>query len=361
MVDLTSGLSPDRERVATTQPDVPFWADNMMFALYDPAADVAMMFHLGSRPDDWSMWHDQAYVVLPPSLFPEGGGVAWMWAYHRTAPERKPAGANVAFACIEPFTRWQVTFDGYMLMTPNAEMTTGLAREGHHQKVMVDLEVEMLTPAWDATAGAGQPTARGTWESQGWADHHYQQLYKATGSLVVGSDEVAIAAYGWRDHSQGSRGGAPRDGIAPWGGHTTAAAVYPENGRAWSYSRYWSPGGEVSFDAGYVVDQGTLHHARIVQAPRLNELVLAGEELPVALAWNGGTLETTMTTRRTLWMAMRLHQVVGIDMEGPGMMYPINHGQTSPWDGEAGVFYLERSDMLNFLADRLHRDGETLA
>ena len=115
MTDLTSGLPAAREQVAATQPEAPFWAENMMFAMYDPASSVGLMFHLGSRPDDWTMWHDQAYVMLPPDLMPEPGpsgpssgrqgGVASMWAYHRTAPERRPAGSNIAFHCIEPFAR----------------------------------------------------------------------------------------------------------------------------------------------------------------------------------------------------------------------------------------------------------------
>jgi hypothetical protein len=354
MTDLTSGLPPEREQVAQSEPEMPFWAENMMFALYDPTSEVGAMLHLGTRPDEWTMWHDQAYVMLPPDLFgTEDGGVAWMWAYHRTAPERRPGGSNITFRCVEPFRRWHIAFDGVMLMTPNDEMTTGLAREGAQQRVVIDLDIQMVAPAFDLAVAAQQPTARGTWESQGWANSHYQQLYRADGTLRVADTEVEFHGFGWRDHSQGARGAGPQPDKAPWGGHCTAGAVYPDSGRAWSYSRYFTPDGVISLDAGYVVDEaGAFHHARILEAPRLSELELVGEELPVVLEWDGGRLETVIETRRSLWMAMRMHMVVGLDLDGPGMVYVINHGPAE-WDGEVGTTYVERSDMQNQFAPDL--------
>ena len=351
--DLSSGMPADRERVVASAPGIPLWAENFMFALYDPALDLGMMFHLGTRPDDWTMWHDQAYLLLPPALLPDEGGIGWMWAYHRTAPGRRPAGSNLAFRCLEPFRRWEVTFDGYMLLTPNREMTEGLAREGRHHRVTVSLEAEMLTPAWDLEAAAHVGTARGSMASQGWASEHYQQLYRATGTVTVGSDRAAFTGYGWRDHSRGPRGG---QGSA-WGGHVTTGAVYPDSGRAWSFSRYWTPEGTISLEAGYVVDgDGRLHQARIVEAPRLRHLILAGEELPVSLEWDGGSLTTSVTTRRSLWMAMTRNLAVGLDLTGPGLMYSISHGPAS-WDGEAGTVYVERSDFQNAFPEQLrHRE-----
>lgn len=360
MTDLSSGLPASREQVAATQPDIEFWAENMMFALHDPTTSMGLMFHLGSRPDDWTMWHDQAYVMVPPGLLPDdapgaGGSVHWMWAYHRTAPERRPAGSNLAFECVEPFRRWRVTFDGYMLVTPNDEMLAGLAREGVHQKVNVDLDVEMLTPAFDLQAAAGSDRSDGTWESQGWADGHYQQLYRATGPVTIGASTIDFTGYGWRDHSFGSRGGGLRPGKAPWGGHCTVAAVYPASGRAWSFSRYHQPDGRISLQAGYVAIDGELHPASVVEGPRLREVVLDGERLPVVLEWDSGRLETTILTERTLLMAMTKAMVVGVDLSGPGMVYAINHGPAG-WDGEVGTVYVERSDMLNAMAPDLHVD-----
>src|SRR5262249_20346633 len=299
----------------------------LMFAMHDPASSVAIMLHLGSTGADWSMWHDQAYLVLPPSLLPDGGGVAWMWAYHRTAPERKPAGANITLRCIEPFRRWSVNFDGYMLVTPNDEMLAGLAREGVHERVVIDLDVEMVTPAFDLAVAATQPRANGSWASQGWAETHYQQLYRATGGVTFGATSIDYLGYGWRDHSTGARGGEMPPGAAPWGGHCTAGVFYPESGRAWSFSRYWQPDGLVSLEAGYVVDDaGALQPTSILEGPLLREAALEGEKLPVVLEWDSGRLDTSIITERTLLMAMTKAMAVGVDTSGPGMLYAINHG-----------------------------------
>jgi hypothetical protein len=75
--------------------------------------------------------------------------------------------------------------------------------------------------------------------------------------------------------------------------------------------------------------------------------------------WEGGRLETAIETKRTLWMAMALGMVVGLDLEGPGMVYAISHG-LADWDGEAGVVYLERSDFQNMMSERIHHDGVTV-
>ncbi len=37
---------------------------------------------------------------------------------------------------------------------------------------------------------------------------------------------------------------------------------------------------------------------------------------------------------------------VGKDLDGPGLMYVLNHGPAM-WDGEVGHAYVERSDMIN--------------
>jgi len=97
-----------------------------------------------------------------------------------------------------------------------------------------------------------------------------------------------------------------------------------------------------------------LHQAEVTEAPRLSELTMASEELPVGLRWSGGSLRTTVTTRRSLWLSMMKGLVVGKDLHGPGLMYVLNHG-TSLWDGESGHAYAERSDPLNaFVAELRH-------
>src|SRR3954469_4148912 len=142
--DLSGGLPAEREDIRRQEPDVPFWSDNLLFALHDPSTGVAMWLHLGTVPNDWSMWHEMNYAILPGD-----GAILSMWSFHRTAPERRPAGAGLEFRCLEPFKRWHISFDGYGMHTPLAEMQEGVARLGPSQRWTVDLDIECVTPAWD--------------------------------------------------------------------------------------------------------------------------------------------------------------------------------------------------------------------
>jgi len=342
--DLSGGLREDQEHVVVAAPGEPFWSENLLFALYDPASDVGLWLHLGTVPNDWTMWHEMNYALLPGDE-----GVLSTWSYHRTAPERRPAGAGLELRCLEPFRRWTLTFDGYGLHTSNEEMESGLARVGPNKRFVVDLEVECVTPAWDAHAAANEQTGRGSMVDQGWAKEHYEQLYRARGTVNFGVADIAFDGYGWRDHSRGPRGGG---GGAPWGGHVIAGTLY-DSGRGWGLSRYWTPDGTISLEGGWVVgDDGILRHAEVVEAPRLRELTMGVENLSVGLRWPGGTLDTTIVTRRSLWLSMSKQLAVGRDLEGQGLMYVVNHGSAT-WDGETGVVYIERSDPLNAFCEEL--------
>jgi len=65
---------------------------------------VALSAHFNEATDANA---NAALVALP-----DDEGVLSMWAYHRTDPARRPAGANLRFECLEPFRRWHVTFAG---------------------------------------------------------------------------------------------------------------------------------------------------------------------------------------------------------------------------------------------------------
>jgi hypothetical protein len=138
LLDLSSGLSRDKESVVATAPTEPFWAENLLFCPYDPKSDVAAWLHLGTVPTDWSMWEDRVLVSLPGEE-----GLLSMWAYHRTPQEQRPGGANLFFKCVEPFRRWKVIFDGFADYVSHEAMTKGglAPPKGQRGKVIIDLGV----------------------------------------------------------------------------------------------------------------------------------------------------------------------------------------------------------------------------
>ena len=137
-VDMSSGLPDERDFIVAQCPDVPMWSENLLFAVWDPDADVAMWLHLGTVPGKWTMWEDRVLVMLPR---PEGA--LSLRGYHHTAPERRPAGPGLEFRQREPWRRWHVTFDGVGLHTPEEEMLAGVSRDGPGQPFAVDLEIDV--------------------------------------------------------------------------------------------------------------------------------------------------------------------------------------------------------------------------
>jgi len=158
--------------------------------------------------------------------------------------------------------------------------------------------------------------------------------------MAVPEKVYTINGTGWRDHSRGPRGGNTGE---PWGGHVIAGCLFP-SGKAFIFSSYWRPDGKITLSGANVYDaDGTIHSAHVVTPPRLTELVMEGEKLPIHLKWDGGEINTTMTTRRSIWTSMQKRLAVGKDLTDNGLMYVLNFGPCE-WDGETGQVYIERSD-----------------
>ena len=341
------GLPLEAESVVEEPPAQPFWCENLLFALYDPDRDIGFWLHLGTVPNDWTMWEERVLALLP-----EGEGLLTMWSFHRTVPERRPAASNLEFRCVEPFRRWRLGFDGYAVHTTEEQMVAGTSPPGERRRLMIELDVECVGAVWDAAAAASSRGA-GSLDSQGWAKEHYEQLFRASGRVVTGSGEIDFDGVGWRDHSRGPRG-AGRG--AAWGGHVIMGGLFP-SGRGFILSRYWTPDGLVTLEGAGVVDRdGHLRYARVESAPRVTEFVIAGESMPVELSWDTGRVDLECVTRRSLWTPMRKKYAAAVDMTGAGLNYALNFSRCV-WEGEEGWVYSERSEMLNHPAPELHHAG----
>ena len=319
-------------------PAEPLWSENYLFALYDERAALGLWLHLGTVPTDWHLWEDRVYISLP-----EGGGLSMM-AYRATPPEEAPAGSVMRFVCLEPFRRWRIVFDGFAWHTSEAAMEAG-GEPRYRRRLQLDIEVECVSPVWDARAASGSAGQTGM-SGQSWAKEHYEQLVVARGTFTLDGVQQALAATGWRDHSRGPRGRKSSD---PWGGHVIGGCVFP-SGRKFVFSRYWRPDGVVSLAGGMHVEaNGDASPVSIVEAPRLESLLLRDERLPIHLRWDGGELRTEMRTRASLWIPRERKHVLGRDLHGRlNDMYVLNWGPAE-YAGETGYVYLERSAHLNAL------------
>jgi hypothetical protein len=231
-----------------------------------------------------------------------------------------------------------VTFDGMCVRTPFDAMRTSRVADGEKLRLVVDLEMETVTPVWDAGTAAAALTGAGDMAQQQWAHEHYEQLYLARGSVRYGDEVVDFDGAGWRDHSRGPRGGA----MSNWGGHVITGCVFRESGRAFGLSRYWAPDGTSTLEGGYVVEDGRLEHARVTEIPSLVDLRRSGEALRFALEWGDRRLAVEAQTATGVWTTFSKDMPYGaVDARSA---YAVNWG-TCEWDGEVGVMYVERSDL----------------
>jgi hypothetical protein len=348
-VQWSSGLPDERDFILPQCPDVDAWSENLLFALYDPEADIGMWLHLGTVPNKWTMWEDRVLVMLPGH-----DGALSLRAYHHTAPERRPAGPGLEFRQREPWRRWHVSFDGFGLYTPEQDLLRGTARDGATKPFTVELDVECVTPAWDARTASLLASGEGSMDSQGWASDHYEQLVHASGTVTLETGTIPFSGCGWRDHSRGPR---HQQMIRTWGGHVILGCVYRDSGRAWGLSRYYRDDGLITLEGAYVFVDGRFEHARVVTAPRLQTLDFPSRPQPVALESSGGILQSTLAYHHTLWTSMQRGLAVGKDLDGAGLMYVLDFGHCD-WDGETGYFYSERSDRLNTLAPQPFSEGK---
>jgi hypothetical protein len=336
-VDLANGLDVGREAVFSAPPDIPFWSENLLFAMYDAANDVGLWLHLGTIPNRWHLWEDRILVTLPGDA-----GVLASRSFRKTPPSERPAAANLQFTCREPYRRWHVTAETMAVRTSYAQMCSGLVRDGPKDHVSLDLDVICRTPVWDMHAMTRHSGGRGSMRDQSWASEHYEQLYTVTGSVSLPTGDVEFDGAGWRDHSRGPRGGETG---APWGGHVIMGAYFPDGDRGVGLCRYYHPDGDVTLEGAYVSHAGVLHPAVALDAPKLTSLQEGGESLRFGLQSPGvGETWLEAATTSSLWtMLKRSVHYFGIDPTGElGSVYVVNFA-TVEWDGEPAILYVERS------------------
>lgn len=340
LIDWSGGLSPEKEKSTLTAPTEPFWCENLLFCPYDPKSDIGMWLHLGTVPNDWYLWEDRVMIALPGDE-----GMLSMWAYYPTATENKPAGANLKMRCLEPFRRWSVSFDGFADYISKEELNRGglAAPSSRRRRLVIELETEMVCPVWDAQSRAHSAEGKGDMTTQGWAKEHYEQMYRAKGTVRLDDKTYPFDGMGWRDHSRGPRGGGTGQ---PWGGHVIAGGVWP-SGRSAIFSCYWRPDGLITLEGAQVTEKdGTTRSATFIDPPRVNALIFRDEVLKTTLKHADGEARLTLTTDKSMWTSMPMQQAVGIDRSGTGLTYVLNYGKAE-WDGEVGSFYIERSDPLS--------------
>lgn len=191
-------------------------------------------------------------------------------------------GGPMRFRCLEPFRRWNVSFDGEVVDTHvSHQLTQSVDRT---QRVPLRYEVE-LTMAVPANVQDNSPQKFAKWGlgkqrdavsvGLGW---RFDQLLRGEGELYLDGQHRSFRAVGNRVKRRSVR----TDGLM-LRGHCWQAAVFPD-GRAFGYeARPVHEGGLEPWNEGFIYQDGRMYPAKAVNPPWLKNLVARGDDVSVEL------------------------------------------------------------------------------
>ncbi|HEY6130641.1 MAG TPA: hypothetical protein VIV27_01415 [Halioglobus sp.] len=335
-IDLTGGMAISREYVFPQCPETPGMRDAVNMWVSDDQGVVGLpRFAVEALAPNWDT-HDLSVNIA----YPDGRvlSVRASGAAHDTkGPNGVPTvfGAGpLQFRCIEPFRRWEVTYKG-----PAAEMTTqgqmdgALPGKGQLTHVEFHIETTMAVPPWiqgTMSLEAANLLDSGV-EGELMGGARFEQLFRAVGTLRVGSDVHEFTGSGLRIRRQGIRN------IQEFWGHCWQSALFP-SGRAFGYNAYPPRAdGKPTYNEGYIFEgDGELIPARVVKAPWLTTLCPRGDDVSLVLETARGNIaiegETFVST-----FAMGRPELP------PDFPVLQQTGVRYRWDGEETYGMMERS------------------
>jgi hypothetical protein len=163
----------------------------------------------------------------------------------------------------------------------------------------------------------------------------FEQLFRATGRLRIDADDREIDGGGLRIRRQGIRR------LGTFRGHIWQSAVFP-SGRAFGATRYPPrDDGKPTLNEAFVFEgDGALIPALVVEAPWLRDLEPTGQDVPLVLETEGGTISIRGKTVLSTFMVMD-SQTAGAGMTGTFRLQQAIAQYT--WDGETATGMIERS------------------
>jgi len=337
MTDLAGGMDPSVDEVTATPPEHPTFREGAALFLWDdegrfgiPRVGVEAVgstwtsergFQLTIQQPDGRMLAINASGA--PHAVDDGDG----------RPRVLGAGP-LRFACVEPFQRWQVDFEGDLVETtvdvvrrdgpPTGARAGGDVTGAAIVPVHLSVDARMAAPPW--VLGTREPA--GAFPPVG--EHRFEQLLRATGSLRIGDDEGPFTGGGLRIHRKGGNRGAAGDFF----GHCWQTGLFP-SGRAFGFLHYHPrPDGSVKYHEGWVRDGGRTLPAKVVETPWQSGWRDRGEDVSFTLRTAEGDVHIEAETFVS-WFKPPTR---------PGGFPTWQAGITTcRWDGEAGHGMIERT------------------
>lgn len=186
---------PDDDYLHPLGPESNF-NESMYFNFFDRARSIGGFVRLGNRANE-------GYAEMTICLYLADGRV--LFQYKRPRIENNDAfdAGGMRFEVLEPGERLRTVYEGAVveLRDPTAMTDPSSAfRENPMKRVTLDLAHEAVGPMYGhkREGPAADP-------EQEFARAHYEQHMRATGTLEIDDERIAIDGLGLRDHSWGPR------------------------------------------------------------------------------------------------------------------------------------------------------------
>lgn len=337
-MDLTGGLSDEREYVFAAQPDDPEMRESVNVWMWDDGVQFGFpRVGVEAVADQWETHDIQMNLALADgrvyNIFGPGK------VHNPLGADGKPRilGAGpLSFELIEPFRLWRGRLDGLAVETSVQAQIDGWVpgrSGGKEVPVELDFDIRSAVPPWES--GSLLEEAARVFATQEEGDlmggPRFEQLFRTTGSLRIGDETFPLNGGGLRIRRQGIRR------LATFWGHCWQSAVFP-SGRAFGLCVYPPrEDGKPTLNEGFIFEgDGELIPARVVQAPWLKVLRPKGEDVTVVLETvTGKTVTIAGETILPTFHIMPPPIGRGLNLQQTIVRYT--------WDGETANGMLERS------------------
>lgn len=342
-VDLTGGLSDQREYGFDEYPTVPGFRDAVNFWACDDQGRFGLprcvMESIG--PDWQNNRQTTVNVAFPDGRVYSVRDLKCKGPETHKGPDGKATifgAGDMEFRLIEPFRKWTASFDGECVATTTIDQMNGADHGADLRKEHLEIEIEMdmAVPPWVPTSHL-EPGVRAMLTedeivyTHEWGDcHRQEQLFTAKGRLKIGQDEeYFFTGTGLRIRRQNIFK------LAEFTGHVWQSALFG-SGKAFGMNNYAPRSdGKPSYTEGWVFDGEEVLPARVIRATWLTQLGPKGDDVSLILETKKG-----------------FHHIKGetfvstFEAHGGASDFPLYLQQANvryTWDGEEAFGMMERS------------------
>lgn len=242
-------------------------------------------------------------------------------------------GGPLTFQCLEPFSRWLVTFDGDVIDTTITDQIAGTVDETRLVPLKYEFELTMAVPPNEQIISPESFFALGKGEQRdaasvglGW---RWEQMLRGEGEVRLDGKTISANIVGSRVKRRSVR----TDGLF-LRGHAWQAVVFPD-GRAAGYeARPVHDDGMAPWNRGFVYQHGKMYLAKATKVPWLTQLLEKGDDVSFELESELGTTRISgVTELSTCHIAKNL--LWGLALQQSGARYA--------WDDQTAYGMIERS------------------